>query len=79
MRRRRPTLVIAFSSTEQALAAEAMFTQSGLPGRMIPIPSQISAGCGLAWKAEPEQQEILLDALCGAGCGWESCTVIEMF
>ena len=79
MRRRRPTLVIAFSSTEQALAAEAMFTQSGLPGRMIPIPSQISAGCGLAWKAEPGQREILLDALRGAGCGWESCSVIEMF
>ena len=79
MRRKRPTLVIAFSTTEQALAAEAMFTQRGLPGRTIPIPSQIRAGCGLAWKAEPAQQEILLDALRGAGCGWESCTVIEMF
>lgn len=79
MRRRRPTLVIAFASTEQALAAEALLGRNGLPGRMIPIPSQISAGCGLAWKAEPEQREILLDALRSAGCGWESCTVIEMF
>ena len=52
MRRKRPFAVIAFASTEQALAAEAMFTQRGLPGRMIPIPSQVSAGCGLAWKAE---------------------------
>ena len=55
MRRRRPVLVIAFSSTEQALAAEALFTNSGLPGRMIPIPSQVSAGCGLAWKAEVDE------------------------
>ena len=51
MRRKRPFAVIAFASTEQALAAEAMFTQRGLHGRMIPIPSQVSAGCGLAWKA----------------------------
>ena len=29
MRRRRPVLVIAFSSTEQALAAEALFTNGG--------------------------------------------------
>ena len=41
MRRKRPFAVIAFASTEQALAAEAMFTQRGLPGRMIPIPSQV--------------------------------------
>ena len=57
MREKKPALVIAFETTSQALAAEALFTSSGLPGRMIPLPSCISAGCGLAWKAEPEQQE----------------------
>ena len=57
MREKKPALVIAFETTSQALAAEALFTSSGLPGRVIPLPSCISAGCGLAWKAEPEQQE----------------------
>ena len=52
-RRRRPALVIAFASTAQAMKAEEIFTREGLPGRMIPIPSQMTAGCGLAWKAEP--------------------------
>lgn len=79
MRRRRPALVIAFSSTEQAMKAEALFAQKGLPGRMIPIPSQLTAGCGLAWKAEPEQESLLLDALRQSGGGWEKCAVIEMF
>ena len=79
MRRKRPFAVIAFASTEQALAAEAMFTQSGLPGRMIPIPSQISAGCGLAWKAEPEQEQPLLDALTRSGVGFETHAIVELF
>ncbi len=79
MWRKRPVLVIAFTSTEQALAAEAMLQQQGLPGRMIPIPSQISAGCGLAWKAETEQQELLLEALTASGIGWETYAVVAMF
>ena len=37
MRRKRPFAVIAFASTEQALAAEAMFTQRGLPGFRFPL------------------------------------------
>lgn len=79
MRRRRPVLVIAFSSTEQALAAEALFTNSGLPGRMIPIPSQVSAGCGLAWKAEVDEKPQLLAALAQAGCGYETDAVVQMY
>ena len=79
MRRRRLVLVIAFSSTEQALAAETLFTNSGLPGRMIPIPSQVSAGCGLAWKAEVDERTQLLAALAQAGCGYETDAVVQMY
>ena len=73
MRRRRPVLVIAFSSTEQALAAEALFTNGG------PIPSQVSAGCGLAWKAEVDEKPQLLAALAQAGCGYETDAVVQMY
>ena len=77
MRRKRPFAVIAFASTEQALAAEAMFTQRGLPGRMI--PSQVSAGCGLAWKAETSEEQVLLDALRETGIGFETHALVELF
>ena len=77
-RRKRPFAVIAFASTEQALA-EAMFTQRGLPGRMIPIPSQVSAGCGLAWKAETSEEQVLLDALRETGIGFETHALVELF
>lgn len=79
MRRKRPFAVIAFASTEQALAAEAMFTKKGLPGRMIPIPSQVSAGCGLAWKAETDEEPMLLDALQKTGIGFETHAQVELF
>ena len=78
-RRKRPFAVIAFASTEQALAAEAMITQRGLPGRMIPIPSQVSAGCGLAWKAETSEEQVLLDALRETGIGFETHALVELF
>lgn len=78
-RQKKPALVIAFDTTSQALAAEKLFTESGLPGRMIPIPSQITAGCGLAWKAEPEQRDVLCGALESADIRYSACRVLEMF
>lgn len=79
MRQKRPALVISFHTTSQALAAEAQFNASALPGRLIPLPSQISAGCGLAWKSEPEQQQTLCAALDAAGLSYSGCFVIELF
>ena len=79
MRRKRPFAVIAFVSTEQALAAEVVFTQSGLPGLMNTIPHKKSAGCGLAWKAETSEEQVLLDALRETGIGFETHALVELF
>ena len=62
-RQRTPALVISFQETAQALAAEALFGRLSLPGRIIPLPSRISAGCGLAWKADPGDETVLTAAL----------------
>ena len=32
----------------------------GIFGRLIPLPSEISAGCGLSWKTKPEEKEKML-------------------
>ena len=79
MRQKRPALILAFDSSSQAIAAEKLFQENGLPGRMIPVPAQISAGCGLAWKAEPDEKQALLDALSRAQQSYAVCTVVEMF
>lgn len=75
---RRPALVLTFPTTAAAMACEELCGRVGLPGRMIPVPGQISAGCGLAWKAAPQDQDALVSALAEAGVAVEGADVIEM-
>lgn len=75
---RRPALVLTFPTTAAAMACEELCGRAGLPGRMIPVPGQISAGCGLAWKAAPQDQDALVSALAEAGIAVEGTDVIEM-
>lgn len=44
-------VVIAFPTTTQAMMMEQLCREQGLEGRLIPVPRQISAGCGMAWSA----------------------------
>ena len=36
-----------------AMAMEALAREHGIPGRIVPVPSEIDAGCGLAWLIPP--------------------------
>lgn len=62
-----------------AMAAEELFRRAGLPGRMIPVPSQITAGCGLVWKALPQERDALCTALGTAAAGHSGCFLLEMY
>ena len=53
MRARERRLIVAFYTTHDAMAFEDFCTEKGAPGRLIPLPREISAGCGLAWSAPP--------------------------
>ena len=75
---RRPALVLTVPTTAAAMACEELCGRAGLPGRMIPVPGQISAGCGLAWKAAPQDQDALVSALAEADVAVEGADVIEM-
>ena len=66
-------------ATSQAMAAEVLFRRAGLPGRMIPVPSQIAAGCGLVWKALPQGRDALCTALDAAAVGHSGCFLLEMY
>jgi hypothetical protein len=67
---REQALVIAFDSTTAALAAERELGARGLPGRIIPLPREVSAGCGLSWKIPPSARESVTSALDEAGIPW---------
>lgn len=75
---RKPALVVTFPTTAAAMACEQLCGEQGLPGRMIPVPGEISAGCGLAWKAAPQDRDVLASALDAAGVAVEGMDVIEM-
>lgn len=57
MRQKEWKLVITFRTTADAIAFEKACKTNGKPGRMIPVPREISAGCGLAWSTVPEEKE----------------------
>lgn len=57
MRKKEPTLIITFHTTADAIALEKACRETGRPGRMIPVPRELSAGCGLAWCTSPDHAE----------------------
>lgn len=75
---RKPAIVLSFSRTTDAMAVEKYCTEKKLPGRLIPIPREITAGCGLAWKAAPEDEEILVSGLSEAGLEWSGLYHLEL-
>ena len=50
MRRKYLQLVVTFATTTAAMEMEQRAEKAEISGRLIPLPSEISAGCGLAWK-----------------------------
>lgn len=59
MREKRLRLVISFRTTTAAMAMETLCQAEGVSGRIIPLPREISADCGLAWRGELSQREEL--------------------
>lgn len=51
MREKTRKLVITFHTTAAAIAMETLCRQQGLPGRLIPVPRELTADCGMAWCA----------------------------
>ena len=67
MRKKEKRLITAFYTTHDAMAFEEFCNEHGVPGRLIPLPREISAGCGLAWSAPPDDEEGLRKLLSAAG------------
>ena len=78
MLKKKPALIITFATTAQAMAMEKFCGREHLPGRLIPVPREITAGCGLSWKALPEDRERLLTALADADMKWAECHILEV-
>ena len=67
MRPRRHRFIMTFRTTTDALAVERQCAETRTPGRLIPVPSLISAGCGMCYSAPPEARESVRAAAESAG------------
>ena len=67
MRIKRSYIVLSFRTTLEAMEWEKQCHVRQVPGRLIPLPREISAGCGLAWRMLPEEFEQWQHRLDAAG------------
>lgn len=79
MRVKVDSLVITFPTTAAAMACEDLCIKKGLPGRMIPVPGQISAGCGLAWKVSPADRPVFELELAAAGIALSGMDIVGLW
>ena len=71
MRKKELKLVVTFHTTADAMAMEEACRREKIPGRLIPVPMSISAGCGMAWCAPPDQRDALAGVMQRHGLGQE--------
>ena len=57
MRQKEEKCVVTFRTTAAAMEMERACKAEGVPGRLIPVPRTITAGCGMCWSAPPEARE----------------------
>ena len=64
-------LVITFHTTTDAMAMEDICKENHVEGRIIPLPSSISAGCGLAWACPPCMEKEMTEFMKKQGLAWQ--------
>ena len=77
MRKKEKRLIVAFYTTHDAMAFEDYCLSGGVPGRLIPLPGAISAGCGLAWSSPPAEEERVAACLRETGIAAQHVVVME--
>ena len=66
-------LIVTFETTTSAMAMERLCMEKQVPGRLIPVPREITAGCGMAWCAPVGDRSVIEEAAKQAGIetsGW---------
>ena len=57
MRQPKEYFVVTFATTTGAMAMEEACRTQNIPGRLIPVPRSITAGCGMCWAAPPDARQ----------------------
>lgn len=70
--------VVSFPNMTSALAMEVACRKYGIPGSIIPMPNQITASCGFAWRASAQERERIEDFLKEKGLSFGQVYTLEL-
>jgi hypothetical protein len=70
--------VLTFDKTIDAIAAEKICLENNIPGRLIPLPVKISAGCGLAWRMGEDDYKSYESLISSLDIKYDSVVYLEM-
>lgn len=77
MRKKEPCIIITFHTTADAMTIEKFCQEHEIPGRLIPVPRELSAGCGMAFKmTKKNPTDSFLATLHTSGVSFEQ--IVEM-
>ena len=77
MRVKRSYIVLSFRTTLEAMEWEKQCNARQVPGRLIPLPREISAGSGLAWRPPPAPRLCWQVEQNPPGCGFAWRMLLE--
>ena len=79
MREKKKVLVISFEKVGGALELESLLKDDKKMGRIIPTPSEVSACCGFAWRAELEFEKELIEVIEKNNIEYDKLTYLYMY
>ena len=77
MKKKELRLIITFHTTADAMAMEKA-CKGKSEGRLIPVPRELSAGCGISWSASLTERTLLEQILSDAGIEYEEIAECEV-
>ena len=79
MREKKRYRILTFHTTTEAMAMEKRCEENGIPGRLIPIPREITAGCGLAWRMTGEEYLLYEQKIKELQLKFEACVELMLY
>lgn len=77
LREKRTRIIVSFHTTADAILMERLCKEGSVPGRLIPVPREISSGCGLAWCSDPEEEVRLREIMEQAGIDGKQLVLLK--
>ena len=69
--------IVTFHTIADAMHMEQAAKKAGIEGRVIPVPRELSSGCGISWASPPEEEEKILRVIEKEKIEFEDCVFLK--